>query len=755
MFVPIDIAIEGHNRTLQFVLPVYGIHLRFVLTIAALVAGAAALADNPPSARPEMSAYVLESAPVVDGVVLGDPAWTGVTPATRFWQVQPDEGRPASQRTEVYIGSAGSNLYVGVVAYDDDPAGIIVNDSRRDTSLDDSDAFLFIIDGLLDRQNGFVFGTNPAGMEYDGQVIKDGAGTGQLFGRGGINLSWDTVWKVQARVTEYGWSAEFEIPFRSLRFGADATQDWGINFQRNIRRNNEIAYWAPLDRSRSLYRVSEAGTLRGVSPPSSRNLQITPYGLGSAERGGDLDGTETDTEFGVDIKYSITPSLTLDATYNTDFAQVEVDEVQVNLDRFNLFFPEKRPFFLENAGLFSVGRPQELEMFFSRRIGIGDDGEIIPVDGGIRLSGKVGSSTNIGLLHMQTEAVEDVAPENQWTVARVSQELPNRSSIGAIFTNRRGDGSHLVAKPDDHNRAYAIDGRWGIGDDITLSGWLARTDTPGLDGDDGSFGIQAVYNTADWRIDTQYSEVDVNFNPEIGFLSRTDYRKIDTLILRNVRNEAWQRVLQLRPHVSYREYRKPDGFLESSVVHLHLPIDFRSSAEFGPVVNFTRDGVVEDFEIVEGVIVPADTYEHTEFVLRGETDESQPLSYGFDATVGGRFGGDRASISQWVAYRRGETFRTSLTFRYNDYDLPGGDFTAHLARLRMSYSFSPKVQLQALVQYNELADTIGTNIRFSWLRSANSGLFLVYNEVDERAVGAPPTGREFILKYSHIFDVFD
>jgi hypothetical protein len=702
-----------------------------------------------------MDAYALQTAPVVDGDVLADPAWSGVTPASGFWQVQPEEGRPASQRTEVYVGFSGPNLYIGVVAYDDDPDGIVVNDSRRDTSLDDSDAFLVIIDGLLDRQNGFVFGTNAAGIEYDGQVIKDGAGDGQRFGQAGINLSWDTTWQVRARIADYGWSAEFEIPFRSLRFGRGASQDWGINFQRNIRRNNEIAYWSALDRSRNLYRVSEAGTLRGVTPPSSRNLQITPYGLANARRGGDLDGTETDTEFGIDLKYSITPSLTLDATYNTDFAQVEVDEQQVNLDRFNLFFPEKRPFFLENAGQFSVGQTEEVELFFSRRIGISDDGEVIPVDGGLRLSGKIGSSTNVGLLHMQTEAVEDVAPKNQFTVARISQELPNRSSIGAIFTNRDGDGSYLKPEADDRNRAYAIDGRWGIGDDVTLSGWLAKTDTPGLDGNDDAFGVEANYSTADWRINTQYSEVEANFNPELGFLSRTDYRKFETLVLRNVRNDTWQRVLQLRPHVAYRTYTKPDGFQESGLIHLHLPIDFRSGSEFGPAVNWTRAGVVEDFEIVEGVIVPADTYDHTEFVLRGQTDESRTLSYGFDATVGGRFGGDRASISQWVNYRRGETFRASLNFSYNDFDLPGGEFTANLARLRLSYSFSPKIQLQALVQYNELADTIGTNIRFSWLQSANSGLFLVYNEVDERAIGAPPTGREFILKYSHIFDVFD
>jgi hypothetical protein len=726
-----------------------------LILLCAAVPAAPTLAAVPPSARPVMDAYALEAAPVVDGDVLGDSAWSGVTPASGFWQVQPEEGQPASQRTEVYIGFSGSNLYVGVVAYDDDPDSIIVNDSRRDTSLDDSDAFLFIIDGLLDRQNGFIFGTNPAGIEYDGQVIKDGAGTGQRFGQGGVNLSWDTTWQVRARITEYGWSAEFEIPFRSLRFGRGASQDWGINFQRNIRRNNEIAYWSPLDRSRNLYRVSEAGTIRGVVPPPSRNLQITPYGRGDVRRGGDIDGTETDTEFGIDLKYSITPSLTLDATYNTDFAQVEVDEQQVNLDRFNLFFPEKRPFFLENAGQFSVGRPQEVELFFSRRIGISDDGEVIPVDGGMRLSGKIGPSTNVGLLHMQTEAISGVAPENKFTVARISQELPNRSSIGAIFTDRQGDGSYLLPKAEDRNRAYALDGRWGIGDNFTLSGWLARTDTPGLDDNDTGFGVQAAYASADWRIDSHYTEIEANFNPELGFLSRTDYRKFETIILRNVRNEGWQRVLQLRPHFAYRGYWKPDGFQETGLLHFHVPVDFRSGAEIGPAINFTRAGVTEDFEIVDGVIVEAGTYDHTELAVGAGSDDSQPLSYGINATIGGRFGGDRVSLAPFIEYRHGETFRTSLTFNYNDFDLPGGEFTAHLARLRLSYSFSPKIQLQALIQYNELADTIGTNIRFSWLRSANSGLFLVYNEIDERAVGALPTGREFILKYSHIFDVLD
>ena len=731
--------------------------IRSALLFVLFLLPTAAIAQERPASPPAMDAHALSSAPAIDGDVLGDNAWSGVTPATGFWQIQPDDGEPASQKTEVFVGFSNDSLYVGVVAYDDDPGEIIVTDSRRDSQLGNTDAFLMIIDGMLDRQNGFVFGTNAAGILYDGQVIQEGTGGNANFGIGGINLNWDATWQVQSKIGEFGWSAEFEIPFNTLRFGSGKSQDWGINFQRNIRRNNEVAFWAPLERNRNLYRVSEAGTLRGMEPPSQRNLQITPYGLARSRSGGELDGTETDTEFGIDIKYSITPSLTLDATYNTDFAQVEADEIQINLDRFNLFFPEKRPFFLENAALFDVGNLQSAQLFFSRRIGIADDGTVIPVDGGLRLSGKIGAATNIGLLQMQTEAVQDIAPGNKFTVARISQELPNRSSIGMIFTDREGDGSFLVPEADDKNRAYAIDGRWGIGDNLSFDGWFAKTDTPGLTDYDEAFSVQGDYSSALWDFSLGYTEVEENFNPEVGFLSRTDYRHVNAFLQRRLRNDNWEKIFELRPHITFRNYWKFDGFNEDRLLHIDLPIEFRSGSQLHTAINFTRSGVVDPFEIVDGVIIQPGTYDHEELSISYWSDESQPFHWGIRGTVGGRFGGDRVSLSPSVTYRIGETFRTSLSVNYNDFDLPvpNGEFTANLARWRISYSFTPKMQIQALVQYNEQADKIGTNLRFSWLQSANSGLYLVYNEVDERGVGAPPTGREFILKYSHIFDVFN
>lgn len=547
------------------------------------------------------------------------------------------------------------------------------------------------------------------------------------------------------------------IPFRTLRYGRGDVQTWGINFQRNIRRNNEIVFWAPLSRQHDLYRVSDAGSITGLSPPSQRNLKISPYVLGESARGGDLVGTESNSEFGFDIKYSITPSLTLDATYNTDFAQVEADEQQVNLDRFSLFFKEKRPFFLENAGQFAVGDPEAVEMFFSRRIGISEDGDQLPIDGGVRLSGKLGNSTNVGFLHMSSEAVAGIAPGNKFTVARINQELPSRSAIGVMFVDRDGDGSHLVAPGDDNNQTYAIDGRWGIGENLILQGWAAKTSTPGLDGRDDAFEAKAVYSSAKWASRLGYSQVGADFNPEVGFLSRSNFRRGEAFLMRRIRPKDMWGLLEIRPHASYTGYWDFDGFQETGRLHNDIHWEYRSGYEIHTGVDFTREGVQEAFDIIDGVTIQPGTYDHAETSIVFHTNQAAPLSLALRTTIGGRFGGDRVSVRPTLRYRIGETFSSELSYIYNEFDLPvpGGQFDANLARLRLSYSFTPKILLQALVQYNELDDVLGTNLRFSWLQSANAGLFIVYNEVDERGLGGRPTGREIIVKYSHIFDVFN
>lgn len=702
-----------------------------------------------------MQAFRLRAAPTLDGRIAGDEAWDGVMPTTGFTQVQPLEGQPATQDTKVFIGYTDTALYVGFIAYDDNPGSIIVSDSRRDSSLDQTDSFQVVIDGLLDRQNAYLFGTNPAGIEYDAQIVKEGS-TGQFgSGGGGFNLNWDGSWSVEARITDVGWVGEMEIPFTTLRYGTAKEQSWGINFQRNIRSNNEIAYWAPLNRQRAIERISEAGTITGIAPPPRKNLQITPYVLARGERGGSIEGTENDQQFGFDIKYSLTPSLTLDATYNTDFAQVEVDDAIINLDRFGVFLPEKRPFFLENAGQFTVGNARQVELFFSRRIGL-VDGEPIPIKGGLRLSGKVGARTNVGFLYMADEGLEGVSPQNDYLVARVNQELPNRSSIGALFVGRQGDGSVSGNPSTDENQTYALDGRWGVGDTLLFEGWISQTKTPGLVGDDLAFSAKMNYDAERWSSRMSWTEVREDFNPEVGFLQRDDYRRGEFFIMRRFRPDDWWGLLEVRPHMSITNFWDLEGFLETGFQHYDVHWEFKNAYRIDTGVNYRKDGLKEPFEITDGVIIEPGTYSGPEAQIVFNTDLSQPLNFRLRTVVGQRFGGDRVLLQPTLGFRVGETFTSELVVIYNDFDLPvpNGDFDLTLARLRLSYSFTPKILLQALVQYNEEDDVLSTNLRFSVLQTANAGLFVVYNEFDERAPDSPPTGREFIVKFSYLFDVF-
>jgi hypothetical protein len=705
--------------------------------------------------RPSATASKLSVTPTLDGRIAGEAAWEGLVPATGFTQVQPNEGETASQKTEVFLGYTDTALYIGVVAYDDDPSRIIVSDSRRDSSLDDTDSFRVIIDGLLDRQNGYIFGTNPASVQYDAQVIKEGSAGQFGSGAGGFNLNWDGSWNVKALITDTGWSAEMEIPFTTLRYGKNPDQAWGINFQRNIRDNNEIVYWAPISIERNLNRVSAAGTVDGIHPPATKNLKITPYTLTKRTEGGDLPGTDTEQEVGVDLKYSITPSLTLDVTVNTDFAQVESDEMVVNLDRFSIFLPEKRPFFLENAGQFTVGNARAVELFFSRRIGIGD-GEEVPIDGGVRLSGKVGESTNLGFLYMRDDGLPGVAAQNDFMVARVNQELPNRSSVGALIVSREGDGSLSPPGVNDENQTYAIDGRWGVGDNLLFEGWIAKTDTPYLSGDDYAYAAKMNYGSSTWSSRLNYTKVAEDFNPEVGFLRRDDYTQAEFYLMRRFRPDDLWGLLEVRPHITFRDAWDLDGFLETGFRHYDVHWEFKNGYRLDTGANYLTDGLVEEFEIVDDVFVQPGTYKGWEAAVVFHTNLSKPLSFNIRTNIGERFGGDRAVINSTIKFRVGETFSTEFSVIYNDFDLPieGGDFSVTLSRARISYSFTPQMLLQALVQYNDDSQVLATNLRFSMLRTANTGLFIVYNEFDERLPNAAPKGREFIIKYTYLFDVF-
>lgn len=721
-----------------------------VAALAALAGSAPNLAQTEPaSQRPTLTATRVATPPVLDGEVLGDAAWSLAVAATGFRQTTPDEGEPATERTEVFLVYDDETLYVGVICHDREPEGIIVSDSRRDASLSETDSFQLIFDTYADRQGGFVFGTNPAGIEFDGQVT--GTPSGGLSSGNSFNRNWDAAWEVRAAIGDYGWSAEFAIPFRSLRFPREGGA-WGVNFQRNIRRRNESAYWAPLPRQFNLYWVSLAGDLEGLEPPKQRTIQLTPYVLGesSRERIAGADD-ETDENLGLDFKYGLTPSLTLDATINTDFAQVEADEQQINLDRFNLFFPEKRPFFLENSGLFNVGVPTEVELFFSRRIGLGPGGQEIPIDAGLRLSGKAGSN-NIGLLYMRADEVSGVAPENDFVVARYSRDLPNRSSVGAIVVDRQGSGPFSFG--EDENRTYGVDGRWGIGEYGAVQGFYAQTDTPGLEGDDHAFRVGGTYDSEEWSTSLYYSEVGENFNPEVGFLRRSGYRKPEFRVLYRFRPDDWWGIQELRPHISYSGFWNFDDFQETGFLHVDNHWEFKSGLEFHTGINFRHEGVTEPFEIAEGVVVPVGTYKDEEAQLVFFTNRGAPVGFESRLVVGGFFGGDRVAFTPEFRFRVGETFNTEIEWAHNDIDLPWGSFKTNLGRMRLTYSFTPRVFLQGLVQYNDRADEWAANLRFAWLQDANTGFFVVYNEVNDiGSAGTGVAGRSLIVKYSRLIDL--
>ena len=765
--------------------PTAAIRSERVLVLATLVSAAfiaapaaAQQSASDPAAEREMTAagfplaraYRVEGAPDLDGDILGEAIWQNASPATGFRQNTPDEGRPASERTEVRIIYNEETLYFGIVCYVRDSTTIIVSDSRRDSSLTETDSFQIILDTYSDSQTGFVFGTNPAGLEYDGQVTNEGQGSGrgglglvqrsgsqqQRGSGGGFNLNWDGVWEVNARISEIGWTAEIAIPFRTLRYPSGDVQAWGLNFQRNIRNRNEQSFWAPLPRQFNLNRLSLAGELQGVEVPAQRNLKLTPYLLGETIRH-DVDGKTTALgDIGADLKYSVTPSMTLDLTYNTDFAQVEVDDQQINLDRFNLFFPEKRPFFLENAGLFSVGQAGQLEVFFSRRVGIGDRGEQVPILGGGRLSGKVGNSTNIGFLSMQTDSVAaSGAPSTTFTVARVRQDFQNRSNVGAMFVNRGASGS--LAADNDYNRTYAADGRLGIGQRGTISGFAAETETPGVGRDTHAFNMAANYDSERYRFGGGFTEVGPNFNPEVGFYARRGYRRVDGAFRTAFRPENSWGLHELTPHASFfTVWNFETGQKETEWVHIDSTMEWRNAFWLSTALNLTTEGVLEPFEISPGVIVPVDNYDHTETQLRFRTNRGSPFSFELFSVFGGFFGGDRAQISPQLNMRVGETFNMQIAWERNDIDLPSGTFVTNLARVRVNYSFTTRMFLQTLLQYNDRAEFWSSNVRFAILSAANTGLFIVYNDTDGFGDFIPSgSGRSLTLKYSYLFDLLD
>jgi Domain of unknown function (DUF5916) len=727
-------------------------------------AGAQTPARATVAAAKRANATRVTEPPTIDGL-LDERGWEQATPIGDFVQSEPTEGQPATERTDVRLLYDNKMLYIGVMCFDSDPSRIVATDSRRDSSLVGQDSFQLILDTYHDRQNGFIFGTTPVGLQYDAQVRNEGEtlrggppsglGGGNTTGAGaGVNANWDAPWEVKTRVTDTGWTAEFAIPLRSLRYGP-APQLWGVNFVRTIERKRESVYWSPVSRIYTLARLSSAGELRGLDVPAPRDFKLMPYASGSTNRNftsasqGQYDKTR---EWGIDGKLGVTSSTTLDLTYNTDFAQVEVDEQQINLTRFNLLFPEKRPFFLENRGLFAVGRPGEIDLFFSRRIGISDSGALVPIQGGARLTGKA-RGTNIGLLNMQTDEVGS-AWANNFTAARVSKDLRNRSGLGAIAVSRVGTGS--LAGDNNWNRTFGVDGKLGIHEAVTLSAFAARTQTPGATGREHAYSTAFEFRQRKYESTLSYAEVGEDFNPEVGFLERTDgYRQGSMTLRRHIRTAGLAKLglRELEPHASYESYWGFDGLQETATLHIDNRWDFENGYSLASTaLNVQYEGLRKPFEVYPGVIVPAGHYRSPYFLMNSSTDRRKWISGSFNVNIGGFLSGSQVSIAPTLNIRQEGRLTSSVRLTRNDIDLPQGKFVTNLASARMTYNFSTLINASTLVQYNDRTRRWSTNLRFTWLRTAATGLYVVYNDT-EAFNGIGPVNRAFIIKYSHLFDV--
>jgi len=604
------------------------------------------------------------------------------------------------------------------------------------------------------------------GQTSAGGFIASGIGGSQRGQVRGFNANWDADWTVRASTTERGWEAEFAIPLRTLRYNPGPDRTWGLNVMRNIRRKNEQVFLSPVPRGYSLYRVSASGKLNGLSLPTRRDLRFIPYVSGSVDDDKTLTTNRVDRtgRLGMDVKWGVRADLTLDATVNTDFAQVEADEEQVNLTRFALFFPEKRPFFLENAQLFQVGQPQGVDLFFSRRIGLDPSGQPIDILGGARLSGKLGGGYNIGLLNLQTDEAFDhrtgapLAPGNNFTAVRLQREI-GRSNFGGIVVNRQGTGS--LASADDFNRAYGLDAGWQTSTNGRLFAFLARTDSPASKGGSDYAG-RLYYNYAGpvWSTAAGYSQVGDRFNPEVGFLQRRAYRRVESRYGFSYQPKRWPSIRRLVSTLNYNVYLDLQNRLESTYGHWHV---FEIQPQRGGRLTYTMD-IGQDrplrpftvYQDVSGrrVIIPPGEYVSVTGGVEYISDPSAPVNVALQTKNGRFYDGDHFGWELALGVRLGARLISSAGWNRDDIKLPFGSFKNDLVPINVGYSFTSLASVQGLIQYNRQTANISSNIRLALLNRSGTGLFAVYNDRRDTSDFTADTllGRSFIVKYTRLVD---
>ncbi|HSW28771.1 MAG TPA: DUF5916 domain-containing protein [Longimicrobiales bacterium] len=682
--------------------------------------------------RPEARVTRTTARIVVDGIP-DEPAWAGAEPLTDFVQSMPETGMPASEKTVVRVMHDAERIYISVVCYDSDMSGLIVPSLEQDFETHDSDVLGIVLDTYMDRRNAFMFLINPGGAIKDVQAFDNSRN---------LNIPWEGVLDYGVAVSDSAWTVEVAIPFTTLRFAeVPGEQSWGANFSRRIRRKNEDAFWSPLARRELLHKMSRAGTLHGLQDlRGGRNISVKPYFTTSDASKSLTTSGAGDSGFdgGFDVKWGVTPRMTADATFRTDFSQVEVDQERVNLTRFSLFFPEKRDFFLENAGTFTFGDVTErnvrmgsslsdFTLFHSRRIGLDAGGLPIPILGGGRLTGQAGA-WSVGLLDMQTRSSTGHAAEN-FSVARVRRNVLGESDVGAVFVNRQStDGSGAF------NRSYGLDANLHFMGKLLVNTYLAGTDqSEATMGDAWAGRVAVAWRDRFWDVSTFVKQVGEAFDPGVGFVRRAGIRETYATVGAHPAPDI-PKVQEMNPYGEISYVTDPSGLLLNRDVTAGLGVDFSDGGAFSASYTDRFERLDRSFKVRAGAVVPAGDYGFHESKLSYKSSAGRPFSGSVGLTTGGYYDGDRTSVGLGALWRPSRHLALDLFADRNEITLPDASFTADVYGGRISWALSTRFFTTAFVQYNAETEEIFSNVRVNFIHAPLSDVFLVYTE--RRAAGS-------------------
>lgn len=661
----------------------------------------------------------VDSPPVVDGV-LDDAAWAMAQPVEDLHQVWPTEYAQASQDTVVYVVYDENAVYVGARLSDTDPDQITAQVLRQGERPNNDDYFAVIISPFNDQRSGYLFEVNPNGVRSEAQY-QDGRRE---------QYEWQGIWNASSTVDEGGWTAEIEIPLKSLSFDAQS-DTWGINFRRRIGRNRQADGWVSRNRSQNPIVSGRAVGFSGLQ--QGRGLDVVPSVSMTQGRQFDTSGSTSNFDPSLDVFYKFTPELTGVLTVNTDFSATEVDDRQVNLTRFSLFFPEKRDFFLQDSDIFEFGRigggtganSHNGRPFFSRTIGLSEDSEPVDLTGGVKLSGRVGP-WSLGMLGVRQDASGAVGTTDIF-VGRAAMNVLAESSVGMIFTD--GD-----PQSDLDNSVVGFDFRYqnsrlASGRTFEAETWYQKSETPGLDDNDESYGFGIRQNSFDgFGGFFEFREIQENFNPALGFVNRAGIRRLNGNLTYYYRpRDRALRAYHARLGFSRFE-RLADGRIESDFMFLRF---LELQNHLGDRVSMTyrpqRENLIEDFEIADGVVIPIGDYDWDSYRIEMRTGPQRGLAANLQVDFGDFYSGERLGVSPTITWRPSQHFLLDFSYQLNEVDLPEGSFTTRLTRLRADIVFSSRLSWVNILQWDNDSNALGINSRLHWIPRAGQEAFIVLN----------------------------